>query len=69
MNIVNSQTRHHSFTVVSVAVLGVICTFPLAVRAQGNNISGLEAGTASTEPPDYDAYEWSLPREWYRLRA
>ncbi len=38
------------------------CAFSFAVRAQGGNIGAVEAGTASTEPPDYDAYEWSLPR-------
>ena len=29
--------------------------------AQNNGVAGLEAGQASTEPPDYDAHEWSLP--------
>ncbi|MDD9997371.1 MAG: hypothetical protein OXQ89_06455, partial [Rhodospirillaceae bacterium] len=62
MNIDYRLAKHYSLTIALFAVLGVISTFPFAVRAQGNNISALEAGTASTDPPDYDAYEWSLPR-------
>ncbi|GEM_PF-1164454 len=34
---------------------------PLVTLAQGNNVAAMEAGVASTEPADYDAYEWSLP--------
>ncbi|MDD9998253.1 MAG: hypothetical protein OXQ89_10955, partial [Rhodospirillaceae bacterium] len=62
MNIDNGLARHHALNIALIAALGAICTFPFAARAQGNNIAAVEAGAASTEPPDYNAYEWSLPR-------